>query len=84
MNGRDYWLKKARKAGKENDWSTYRRLRKAAAQIIRHSKGTYIRSVFQVNINRPKLFWGKLRNFIQQNPQKRETAEFLNILGIYI
>ena len=47
MNVRDYWLMKARKTGRENDWSTYRCLRDAATHIIRYSKANYTRSVLK-------------------------------------
>ena len=34
IHERDYWLKRARKSGKELDWSTYRRLRNVVTRLI--------------------------------------------------
>ena len=77
MNERDYWLKKARKTGKENDWSTYRRLRNAATRIIRYSKATYTRSVFQENINRPKQFWEHIKKCYPAKSSKDRSSKVL-------
>ena len=63
--------------GKENDWSTYHRLRNSVTRIIRYNKATYTSSVLQQNINRPKQFWEQTKNVIQQNPQKIEAAKYL-------
>ena len=48
---RDYYLRKARKSGKEIDWSTYRRLRNDVTRSIRQSKANYTRHIFRENIN---------------------------------
>ena len=56
MNERDYYLKRARKSGKENDLSSYHRLRNTVTRLIRHSKATYTRSILRAIIERPAQF----------------------------
>ena len=73
MNERDYWLRKARKTGKENDWSTYHRLRNATTRIIRYTQDLFFK---RISIDQGSS-GSKLRNVIQQNPQKNEAAKFL-------
>ena len=75
MNERDYWLRKVRKTGKENDWSSYRRLRNAVTRIIRYSKATYTRSVFQENINRPKQFWEQIKKCYPTKSSKEGSSK---------
>jgi len=79
MNERDYWLRRARKTGKENDWYTYRRLRNAATRIIRYSKATYTRSVFQENINRPKQFWDQIMKCYPTKSSKERGSKVFEI-----
>ena len=81
MNERDYWLRKARKMGKENDWSTYRRLRNATTRIIRYSKATYTRSVFQENINRPEQFWEQIKKCYPTKSSKERGSKVFEING---
>ena len=61
MKERDYHLKKARRTGKEVDWSMYRRLRNAVTRQIRKSKATHTRTLFRESINKPKDFWKQLK-----------------------
>ena len=41
MNGRDYFIRKARKTGSMVDWSTYRRLRNQVSKRIKIVKRRY-------------------------------------------
>ena len=68
IHERDYWLKRARKSGKELDWSTYRRLRNVVTRLIRNSKSKYTRNLFRENVNTPNNFGNTLRNVF---PQKK-------------
>ena len=81
MNERDYLVRKARKTGKENNWSTYRRLRNAAARIIRYSKAMYTRSVFQEIINRPKKFWEQIKKCYPTKASKERGSKVFEING---
>ena len=76
MNERDYWLRKARKMGKENDWSSYRRLRNAVTRIIRYSKATYTRSVFQ-----EKQFWEQIKKCYPTKSSKEGSSKVFEING---
>ena len=81
MNERDYWLKKARKNRERNDWSTYLRLRNAATRIIRYSKATDTRSVFQENINKPKQFWEQIKKCYPTKSSKERGSKVFEING---
>ena len=65
MNDRDYYLRKARRTGREMDWSTYRRLRNQCNRLIRHSKANYMRNTFAENRNNSKSFWKQVKKIIR-------------------
>ena len=75
MNERDFLLRKARKAGEENDWSMYRRLRNLVTRSIRYSKATHTRKILQENIDRPKKFWDKIERC---PPTKSKNQQILD------
>ena len=56
MNERDHYLKKARKSGRELDWSTYRRLRNNVTGMIRKAKANYTRSVLRKTLTGQAIF----------------------------
>ena len=78
---RDFFLRKARKTRKENDWSTYCRLRNSVTRSIRHSKATYTRSILQVNIDRPKQFWDKIKRCFPKNSINKENNKVFEVNG---
>jgi hypothetical protein len=77
MNERDHYLRKARKSGKELDWSTYRRLRNNVTRMIRNGKANYTRSVLRENINRPSDFWNQIKRIF---PTKTAREIFRQLL----
>ena len=60
-NERDYFLKRARRTGKEVFWLRYRRLRNTVTKLIRHSKANHTRSVLKENSNNPRYFWDQIK-----------------------
>ena len=76
MNKRDKCLRKHEKAGKENDWSTYRRLRNAATRNIRYSNATCTRSVFKRRLIDQRSFGSKLK-LLSNNILKRARQQII-------
>ena len=81
MNERDYQLRKARRTGKESDWSAYRRLRNTVTHLIRHNKATYTRSILRENVNKPKEFWSKLKRCYPTKSSKGNNCRLFEING---
>lgn len=61
MHERDYFLKKARKSGLTEDWSTYRCLRNRVTNTIRRAKESYNRRIIEENGNDSKAFWKTIK-----------------------
>ena len=74
-------MRKARKTGKENDWSTYRRLRNSVTRSIRYSKATYTKSILQENIDRPKQFWDKIKRCFPTKSTNKQNSRVFEING---
>ena len=81
MNERDYQLRKARRTGKESDWSAYRRLRNTVTRLIRHNKATYTRSILRENVNKPKEFWSQLKRCYPTKSSKGNNCRLFEING---
>ena len=81
IHERDYWLKKARKSGKEFDWSIYRRLRNAVSSSIRSSKSNFMRSTLRENINFPKNFWNQVKKCFPIKERKDSRSKVFVIDG---
>ena len=78
MNDRDYYLRKARRTGRETDWSTYRRLRNQCTRLIRHSK---TRNIFAENSNNPKIFWKQVKKIYPAKPTMSNLSKSFEIGG---
>ena len=81
IHNRDYYLRQARKSGKEIDWSTYRRLRNDVTRSIRQSKATYTRQIFRENINTPRKFWDQIKKWFPTKGSKGNCCKVFNING---
>ena len=81
MIERDYHLRKARKTGREVDWSTYRRLRNDVTRKIRYSKSAYTRSIVRENISHPKQFWNIIKRCYPVKQQKEVPAKLISVNG---
>ena len=81
INERDFFLRKVRKTGKENDWSMYCRLRNLVTHSIRHGKATYTRSILQENIDRPKQFWDKIKQYFPTKSINRQNNKVFEVNG---
>ena len=81
IHERDYWLKRARKSGKELDWSTYRRLRNVVTRLIRNSKSNYTRNLFRENVNTPNKFWKHIKKCFPTKEMKGSNSKVINIHG---
>ena len=62
MIERDYYLRKARKTGREVEWYTYRRIRNEVTRIFI--------SVSRGNISRPKQLCNQVKRFYKLEQQK--------------
>ena len=61
---RDYYLKKARKNNKDEDWLNYRSARNRVTNIIKKAKNMYNRKLVDDNSNDPKAFWKTIKNIL--------------------
>ena len=75
MNGRDSFLRKAKKTGSEVDWSTYRRLRNQVSNRIKIEKRRYQRNEIQNNLANPKSFWRAMKNIFPNKERKSSTVQ---------
>lgn len=74
-------MKRARKSGKELDWSTYRRLRNVVTRLIRNSKSNYTRNLFRENLNTPNKFWKHIKKCFPTKEVKGSNFKVFNIDG---
>ena len=81
MNERDYYLRKARKSGKELGWSAYRRLSNTATRLIRNSKANYTRTVLKGNIDRPRDFWNQIKRCFPTKTGSKISCKVFKIDG---
>ena len=81
VHERDYYLRKARKTGKEIDWSTYRRLRNDVTQSVRQSKANYSRQIFRENINTSRKFWNQIKKCFPTKGTKEAGCKVFHIDG---
>ena len=58
---RDYYLKKARKTNKDEDWLNYRTARNRVTNNIKKAKNTYNKKLVEDNSNDPKAFWKTIK-----------------------
>ncbi len=79
---RGFYLKKARKSGKEIDWSTYRRLRNNVTRSIRQSKANYTRQIFRENINTPGKFWNQIKKCFPTKKYTQSGEASLKVFNI--
>ena len=79
MKERDYHLKKARRTGKEADWTDYRHLRNAVTRLIRKSKATHTRALFRESINKPKDFWKQLKKCYPVKDSRSQQAKVFKV-----
>ena len=82
MDERDYYLKRARKSGKENDWSSYRQLRNIVTRIIRYNKATYMRSILWENIDGPAKFWNQIKRCFPIKSRNHRASIVFEIEGV--
>eukprot|EP00794_Sanderia_malayensis_P020782 gene20782-22810_t len=79
MKERDYHLKKARRTGKEADWTVYRHFRNAVTRLIRKSKATHTRALFRESINKPKDFWKQLKKCYPVKDSRSQQAKVFKV-----
>ena len=81
INERDHYIRKARKTGKELNWSTYRRLRNKVTRLIRNNKANYTRSILRENIHRPQEFWNQMKRCFPTKNSKGNSCNVFKING---
>ena len=61
MNTRDKVLKKARKANKECNWRSYKRLKNLCNKKVKQAKQNYQKDLLFENMNKPTKFWNCIK-----------------------
>jgi hypothetical protein len=77
MNIRDGLLRKARRSGSENDWSTYKRKRNQVNNCIKSDKRKYYRQLLKSNSSEPKKFWKTIKEVFPVNNVTNNTTSSL-------
>ena len=69
MSTRDYCLRKAKRTGKDEDWSSYRLFRNKVTAAMRHTKSDYNRNLIQENLDNPRNFWKSMKKIFPTSHQ---------------
>ena len=80
MNRRDQTFRKARKSKPNDDWKPYKTLRNKCNEKIKKAKSNHHKKVLNDNINKPKKFWSKIKNFFPGKSQSMATYQLINVL----
>ena len=57
MSTRDYYQRKAKRSGRDEDWTSYRLFRNKVAAAIRYAKSDYNRNLIHENLDNPRVFY---------------------------
>ena len=77
MSTRDYYLRKSKRSGRDEDWSLYRSYRNQVAAAVRNAKSDYNRNLIQENLDNPRNFWKSMKKIF---PDKSSNLDSINQL----
>ena len=73
---RDYFLKKARKSSRDEDWLAYKPLRNRLTNSVKRTKQTYNKKLIDNHKDDTKAFWRTMKKII---PRKKSSGGCKNI-----
>ena len=77
MSTRDYYLRKAKRSGRDEDWSSYRSYRNQVTAAVRNAKSDYNRNLIQESLDNPRNFWKYMKKIL---PDKSSNLDSINQL----
>ena len=78
MKDRDYYYKKAKRTGNEDDWNIAKHLRNITNFNVRQAKANFITGELNANSEDPKKFWRIIKSVFPGNSKKNKTSVSLN------
>ena len=82
MSTRGYYLRKAKRSGRDEDWSSYRSYRnQVTAAAVRNAKSDYNRNLIQENLDNPRNFWKSMKKILPDKSSKLDSINQLKCDG---
>lgn len=81
MSTRDYYQRKAKRSGRDEDWSSYRLFRNKVTAAIRHAKSDYNRNLIQENLDNPRIFWKSMKKIFFNKLSNVDSINQLKCVG---
>lgn len=79
INIRDGLLRKARRTGQDNDWSSFKRQHNRVSSLVKKFKSRYSRDLLEDCTDSPDKFWEAIKKFYPTNlPSERGLAFVIN------
>ena len=78
---RDYFLKKARKSSRDEDWLTYKSMRNRLTNSVKRAKQTYNKKLTDNHKDDTKAFWRTMKKIIPGN-KRSGGSKNINIDGV--
>ena len=77
MKSRDFYLRKVKKSGWDEDWDSYRLHRNKVTAATRNAKSDYNRNLIQENLDDSRSFWKIMKKLF---PNKSSSSGSINQL----
>ena len=78
---RDYFLKKARKSSRDEDWLAYKSMRNRVTNSVKRAKQTYNKKLLDNHKDDTKAFWRTMKKIIPGNKSSGGSKN-INIDGV--
>ena len=78
---RDYFLKKARKSSRDEDWLAYKSMRNRVTNSVKRAKQTYNKKLINNHKDDTKVFWRTMKKIIPGNKSSGGSKN-INIDGV--
>ena len=81
IHQRDYFLKKARKSSRDEDWLAYKSMRNRVTNSVKRAKQTYNKKLLDNHKDDTKGFWRTMKKIIPGN-KSSGSSKNINIDGV--
>ena len=82
MKDRDYFYKKAKKYGNEDDWNIAKFLRNETNRNLKQAKADYLKTQLRINQNDSSKFWRTIKTVFSSNKTKTQSNIKLDDKGV--
>ena len=73
---RDYFLKKARKSSRDEDWLAYKSMRNRVTNSVKREKQTYNKNLIDNHKDDTKTFWRTMKKIISGNKSSGGSKKY--------